>query len=107
MENFRGRIVDWEVQDLHGVSRTDQIGDYNRKLLPRRLLYAGNLTLISEISEADTADTVLTHVCVGTATDLTSVVLTCGVLLGLLLLEYHCCFSHSKLPPIILRRERP
>ena len=80
--------------------------DYSRKL-PAGLLHAGDLTLIREVSEADTADTVLTHVSMGTAADLATVVLTGGVLLSLLLLEYHCCFSHFPLPPIISQRERP
>ena len=65
------------------------IGDYSPKLLPRRLLNAGNLTLVSEITEANTADAEFTEVCVGTSTDLTSVILASGVLLYLLLLEYH------------------
>ena len=90
-----------------GYAEPNHIGDYNQKLLPRRLLNAGNLALVCEVSEADTADTVLTHVSVRTSADLATVVFSGGELLSLLLLEYHCCFSHFPLPPIISRRERP
>ena len=54
--------------------------------LPGSLLNAGDLTLVSQLAEADTADTVLTHVCVRTTTDLASGVFSGGELLRLLLL---------------------
>ena len=54
--------------------------------LPGSLLNAGDLTLVSQLAEADTADTVLTHICVRTTTDLASGVFSGGELLRLLLL---------------------
>ena len=95
MNDLRGRIVVLRHIGLTRCKPSGGNGDHNLKSLPAGLLYAGDLALVSEVSEADTADTVLTHISVGTAADLTSVVLTGGILLGLLLLEYHCCFSHS------------
>jgi len=57
--------------------------------LPRCLSYTRNLALVSELAEADTADSVLTKVSVRSATDLASVVSASGELRLLLLLEYH------------------
>ncbi len=44
--------------------------------LPACLLYAGDFTLVSKLSEADSADSEFTEISVGTSTDLASVVLT-------------------------------
>ena len=57
--------------------------------LPACLLYAGDLTLVSKLSEADSADTELTHVSVGSAADLASVVGASGKFRRSLLLSYH------------------
>ena len=57
--------------------------------LPGCLSYSGNLALVSELTEADTADTVLTEVSVRSATDLASVVSASRELRLSLLLEYH------------------
>jgi hypothetical protein len=57
--------------------------------LPRCLSYTRDLALVSELAEADTADTVLTKVSVRSATDLASVVSTSRELRLSLLLEYH------------------
>ena len=57
--------------------------------LPGCLSYSGNLASVSELAEADTADTVLAKVRVGSATDLASVVSAGGELGFSLLLEYH------------------
>ena len=54
--------------------------------LPACLLYTGNLALVCELTEADTADAVLAEISVRTTADLASVVLTGGELLLLLLL---------------------
>ena len=54
----------------------------------------GDLALVGQLAEADTADAVVTQVSVGAAADLAAVVLTSGELLLLLLLEDHRCFSH-------------
>ena len=57
--------------------------------LPACLSYAGNLALVSQLAEADTADAVLTKVSVRSATDFASVVSAGGELGFSLLLEYH------------------
>ena len=57
--------------------------------LPGCLSYAGTLAVVSELTEADTADSVLTEVGVRSTTDLASVVSASRKLGGLLLLEYH------------------
>jgi len=54
--------------------------------LPGCLSHAGNLTLVSEFTEADTADTVLAEISMGATADLATVVFACGILLCLLLL---------------------
>jgi hypothetical protein len=54
--------------------------------LPRSLLHTGDLTLVCQFTEADTADAVFTHVSVRTAADLASVVFSGRELLLLLLL---------------------
>ena len=74
--------------------------------LPGSLLNAGDLTLVSQLAEADTADTVLTHVCVRTTTDLASGVFSGGELLRLLLLQNHSLLCHL-VSPLTLRTERP
>ena len=68
-------------------------------VLPACLSYAGNFALVSEFTEADTADTELTKVSVGTTADLATVVLTCGVLLCLLLFKDHSLLCHLTFPP--------
>ena len=57
--------------------------------LPGCLSHAGNLTLVSEFTEADTADTVLAEISVGTSADFAAVVFTGGILLLFLLLKDH------------------
>ena len=74
--------------------------------LPGSLLNAGDLTLVSQLAEADTADTVFTEVSMRSAADLASVVSTAGELGLSLLLENHCCLSHSSYPPIKRKTER-
>ena len=66
----------------------------NRLDLPGSLANARDLTLVSQLTEADTADTEITQVSVRTAADLAAVVLTSRELRSLLLLEYHCLLSH-------------
>ena len=58
-------------------------------VLPRSLLDAGDLALVCQLAEANTADAVVAQVGVGAAADLAAVVLTGGVLGGLLLLDLH------------------
>ena len=57
--------------------------------LPASLLYARNFALVSEVTEANTADSALTEICVGTTTDLASVVAAGGELGLCLLLQNH------------------
>ena len=57
--------------------------------LPASLLNTGNLSLVSKLSEADSADTELAEICVGSAAKLASVVGTAGKLGSSLLLSYH------------------
>ena len=56
------------------------------KDLPRGLLHAGDLALIGQLAEADTADAVVAQVSVGTTAELAAGVFTGGILLRLLLL---------------------
>jgi hypothetical protein len=58
-------------------------------VLPGSLLNSGNLSLVCQLAEADTADAVVAQVGVGTAADLAAVVSTGGVLSGALLLDFH------------------
>jgi hypothetical protein len=63
--------------------------DISKFKLPRCLSYARDLALVSELTEADTANAVLTKVSMGSTTDLASVVSTSRELRLSLLLEYH------------------
>ena len=63
------------------------------------LSYSGDLALISQFAEADTADAVVAQVGVRTTADLAAVVLTGGELRVTLLLEDHRFLSHSSSPP--------
>jgi len=67
--------------------------------LPRCLLDAGDLALVSQLAEADTADTVVTQVSVRTAAQLAAVVAAGGELGLLLLLQDHRFLSHDSSPP--------
>ena len=60
----------------------------------RSLADAGDLSLISQLTEADTADAVVAKVSVGTAADLAAVVGTGGELCRCLLLENHRFLCH-------------
>ena len=68
------------------------------RLLPASLLYAGNLTLVSQISEAYTANTVFTEYSVRTTADAASGVGSGGKFSRFLLLIYHCFLSHFLTP---------
>ena len=75
-------------------------------ILEARLSHAGDLALVRQLTEADTADAVVAQVSVGSTADLAAVVLAGGELRLALLLEDHRFLSHV----IILlssRRERP
>ena len=63
------------------------------------LAHAGDLTLVGQLTEADTADAVVAEVGVGTAADLAAVVLAGGELRRSLLLEDHRFLSHVSSPP--------
>ena len=69
------------------------------KDLPGGLLHAGDLALVSQLTEADTADAVVAQVGVGTAADLAAVVSAGGELGLLLLLQDHRLLSHFLPPP--------
>ena len=60
---------------------------------------AGDLALVGQLTEADTAHAVVTQVSVGTAAELAAVVLPGGVLGRTLLLDFHRSLSHLSLPP--------
>jgi len=69
---------------------TDRLENLIVKIkLPGCLSYSGNLALVCELTEADTADTVLTKISMRSATDLASVVCASRELRLSLLLEYH------------------
>jgi len=57
--------------------------------LPACLSYAGDFTLVSKFSEADTANSVLTKISMRSSADLASGVFSCGELLLSLLLDDH------------------
>ena len=63
--------------------------------LPGRFLYARNLALVSQLTEANSANTELTKVSMGSAANLTSVVFAAGILLLSLLLYNHRLFRHD------------
>ena len=67
--------------------------------LERSLTHAGNLALVGQFTEADTADAVVTQVSVGAAAQLAAVVLASGELRRSLLLQDHRFLSHLSLPP--------
>ena len=58
-------------------------------VLPACFLYARDLALVCEFTEADTADAVLTKISMGTAADLASVISAGRELRLSLLLKYH------------------
>ena len=68
--------------------------------LPGSLLDAGDLTLVRQLTEADTADAVIAEVGVGTAADLAAVVAAAGELGLALSLQDHRFLSHTVLPPL-------
>ena len=57
--------------------------------LPACLLYARDLTLVSKLSEADSANAELAEISVGSSADLASVIGTSGKFRCSLLLSYH------------------
>ena len=69
------------------------------KDLERGFADAGDLALVRQLAEADTADAVVAQVGVGTTADLAAVVTASRELGGTLLLELHRSFCHvSSLP---------
>ena len=70
------------------------------------LPHAGDLALVGQFPEADTADAVVTQISVRTAADLAAVIVTGGELGFFLLLENHCFSCHYRYPPIKRRTER-
>ena len=62
---------------------------HDGKFLPGSFADAGDLALIRQLTEADTADAVVAQVGVGTAADLAAVILPAGELGLALLLENH------------------
>jgi len=63
--------------------------------LPTGFSYTGDLALVSQLTEADTAYAVVTQVSVGSAADLAAVVAAGRVLSLSLLLQNHRLLSHS------------
>jgi hypothetical protein len=57
--------------------------------LPACFLNAGDLTCVSQLSEADTANAVLAKISMGSSADLTSVIGSGGILCGASLLDFH------------------
>ena len=72
---------------------------YGGKRLPGSLADTGDLALISQRAEADTANAVVTQVGVRAAAQLAAVVLTGGELRGSLLLQDHRLLCHGVSPP--------
>ena len=69
------------------------------KDLERGFADAGDLALVRQLAEADTADAVVTQIGVGTAADLAAVVLAGGELGRTGLLDLHRSLCHYCLPP--------
>ena len=69
-------------------------------ILPGSLPNAGDLALVSQLPEADTANAEIAQVSVGSAADLAAVVVTGGELAAALLLQDHRFLSHT-LPPYL------
>ena len=67
--------------------------------LERSLAHAGDLALVGQLTEADTADTVVPEVSMGTAAQLAAVVLAGGELGRTGLLDLHRSLCHYCLPP--------
>ncbi len=67
--------------------------------LERSLTHAGDLALVSQLTEADTANTVVPEIGVGTAAQLAAVVLAGGELGRTGLLDLHRSLCHYCLPP--------
>ena len=63
--------------------------------LPRSFFNTRDLTFVSQFTEADTADTVFSQVCMWTSTDSAAAVFSCGEFLFALLFDFHCCLSHE------------
>ena len=80
---------------------------YGGKRLPGRLLDAGNLSLVGQLAEADTADAEITQVRVRAAADLAAVVSTGRELRLRLLLEDHRLLSHLSFSSLTSQTERP
>ena len=72
----------------------------------RSLAHAGDLALISQLAEADTADAIVAQIGMRTTADLAAVVLTGGELSRSLLLQDHGFLSHLSVL-LSWRRERP
>ena len=69
------------------ILRTDEMTPEGN--LPRSLLNSGDLALVGEFSEADTAYAVVTQIGVGTTADLAAIVLSGRELRRSLLLDFH------------------
>ena len=93
---FLGDVRDAPPYFVYGKRTSRSTGAFN---LPRSLLHAGDLALVSQLAEADTADAVVAQVGVGTAAELAAVVAAAGELGLALLLENHRFLSHVVPPP--------
>ena len=67
--------------------------------LPAGLADTGDLTLVGQLPEADTAYAVIAQVSMGSAADLAAVIAAAGELRLSLLLQDHRLFSHLLIPP--------
>ena len=76
------------------------------QFLPACLAHAGDLALVGQLAEADTADAVVAQVGVGSAADLAAVITAGGLLCFLLLLENHSFSCHSIFLLLKRRTER-
>jgi hypothetical protein len=69
-------------------------GSYQTKL-PAGFLNAGDLTLVSKLAEADTANAEFAEIAVRSTTNLAAVVFSCGEFLFSLLLNFHRSLCHD------------
>ena len=66
----------------------------NSRRLPGCLADTGDLALVCQLTEADTADAVIAQIGVGSSADFASVIVAAGELGRLLLLQNHRFFCH-------------
>ena len=89
-----------------GSSGPSRKAPEKNRLLPAGLPDPGDLTLVGQLTEADTADAVIPEIGMGPTANLAAVVAAAGVFGLGLLLQDHSFFRHSSNTSISYRRGR-